>query len=120
MATKSGHLPPSGHFWWASGHFWFSRPETINQANASKAHERQSIASFLLKEGKPEDSSLATLTGPAVDVAPTRRTRSRRRTRRTWRTRLSNTCRLGRRYASAQYGGVTPNGVPRQSRTRLV
>ena len=28
------------------------------------------LASFLLREGKPEDSSLATLTGPAVDVVP--------------------------------------------------
>ena len=35
-----------------------------------KSHERQTIASFLLREGKPEDSSLATLTGPAVDVVP--------------------------------------------------
>ena len=33
-----------------------------------KSHERTSIASFLLKEGKPEDSSLATLSGAAVDV----------------------------------------------------
>ena len=33
-----------------------------------RSHERASIASFLLKEGKPEEASLATLTGPAVDV----------------------------------------------------
>ena len=38
------------------------------EAYPGSTNERASIASFLLKEGKPEEASLATLTGPAVDV----------------------------------------------------